>query len=270
MCGLAVSETQVHCFSLAVQYLYAYTLWSAGGSGANMLLVSEGLPAFQTGVWESLCNLKTCLHGQVLGRELHLFSSPGILFFPLFSLLLFYSASPHPLLRHIPADLTFCFVKHAHTHWFLESSKIFYERDRVRLNICHLRMRKQRPREVPDRLPLSFLQYPYRTWKPIAEVFLVDRSREIYCATGAPHSLWNQRKSCQSNKLQRRLFTVVDSGALWVLRVPPLKRWEAKGLTPWNTHLYQVGVDPSLCLLRKEATRVPDSGLRWLDRATEN
>lgn len=36
--------------STGFQCLCAYTLWSAGGSVANVLLVSEGLPAFPTRV----------------------------------------------------------------------------------------------------------------------------------------------------------------------------------------------------------------------------
>lgn len=133
--------------SRTVRSLCSSTWWSAGGSVANVLLVSEGLSAFSSGVWGGVYAAWNCT---CLGR----FWAENATFFLLQDPILpsFFSS---PVLVYIlrsalhPHVSPFIFVKHAHTHCLLASSQIFFERGRARLAIYPLQMKKQRPREVP-------------------------------------------------------------------------------------------------------------------------
>lgn len=120
--------------------------WSAGGSAANVFLVSEGLSACSPGVWESLCSLKLHPSEQLLSTERHLLSPPPGPSSSVFPRLLLYSASSSLPVVLMPPLF---FVKHARTPSLLASSQIFLERGWARIAICHLQMKKQMLKEVP-------------------------------------------------------------------------------------------------------------------------
>lgn len=129
------------------QCLCSSIWWSAGGSAANVLLVSEGLSACSTGVQGRVYAAWNCTH---LGRfwventTFFLLQDPILSSFLLSPVLFCILCSAlHPYVS------PFIFVKRAHTHCLLASSQVLFERDRARLNIYRLQTKKQRPIEVP-------------------------------------------------------------------------------------------------------------------------